>query len=345
MVFVVWHCIILFNCLHSLIRSPLFLVRLAIRNKKESTDSGGFGRFNSTNPTESNLIQHYSNNLLQYHQLDSYSVLYFSTILTHTLCPFLSLSSLPLPSLMLSRRVGVSSPLNGLGSQRLPKSFFQNQFQNQFQFLAQSQSQSQSQSNRTRTIHTHHHHTTQQQIRQATTSPSISTSSPTDPMLSRLTNRLAPGSATAAASASASVAANLARVNARQTPTVATPSSVSPVTSKPSGAKFSTSLAPPELPAPFQPPRYQLTPSPAPNHPLPESNQNVDAYFGMNVFDRRTMKKYLSTVENDKFHNAIANHKPIDFSTADAIANALLRWATERGATHYCHWFQVRSER
>lgn len=60
----------------------------------------------------------------------------------------------------------------------------------------------------------------------------------------------------------------------------------------------------------------------------------------MNVFDRRTMKKYLSQSENDKFHTALASNKPIDFGTADAVANALLRWATERGATHFTHWFQ-----
>lgn len=95
------------------------------------------------------------------------------------------------------------------------------------------------------------------------------------------------------------------------------------------------------MPAPFLPPRHQLTPPVAPNQPLAESNLNVDAYFGTNVFDRRTMKKYLSNNENDKFHTALANNKPIDFSTADAIANALLRWATERGATHFTHWFQV----
>jgi hypothetical protein len=80
----------------------------------------------------------------------------------------------------------------------------------------------------------------------------------------------------------------------------------------------------------------------APDVPLPESNQSVDSYFGSHVFDRRTMKRYLSNVENERFHAALAAHRPIDFATADAIANALLRWATERGATHYTHWFQVR---
>jgi glutamine synthetase len=67
----------------------------------------------------------------------------------------------------------------------------------------------------------------------------------------------------------------------------------------------------------------------------------VDSYFGSMVFDRRTMKRYLSNSENNRFLDALNAGKSIDFSTADAIANALLRWATERGATHYTHWFQV----
>ena len=83
----------------------------------------------------------------------------------------------------------------------------------------------------------------------------------------------------------------------------------------------------------------------SPSTPLAESNASVDSYFGSNVFDRRTMKKYLSTFENDKFHAAIEKNKSIDFATADAIAHAMLRWATERGATHYTHWFQVREKR
>lgn len=52
------------------------------------------------------------------------------------------------------------------------------------------------------------------------------------------------------------------------------------------------------------------------------------------------MKKYLSPTEYTHFLQALAHHQPIPFPTADAIAQGLLRWATERGATHYTHWFQ-----
>jgi hypothetical protein len=145
-------------------------------------------------------------------------------------------------------------------------------------------------------------------------------------------------SAARSGASSAAAAATSAAMRSKATSS-GTSSAVSATAGRPC-ASYSTSVSPPILPAPFLPPRHQLQVNPPANSPLPESNLNVDAYYGMNVFDRRTMKKYLSNSENDKFHAALTAGKPIDFATADAIANALLRWATERGATHFTHWFQ-----
>jgi len=93
---------------------------------------------------------------------------------------------------------------------------------------------------------------------------------------------------------------------------------------------------------PFQPPPRltpdrDLTTSGSTNS---SGRSGVEAYFGCDVFDRRTMKKFLSSVEFDKFSSAVREGKGIDFATADAIAQALMRWATERGASHFTHWFQ-----
>ena len=82
--------------------------------------------------------------------------------------------------------------------------------------------------------------------------------------------------------------------------------------------------------------KYPSLPSP-PTHtngPMP------DAYFGSNVFDRRRVKQFLTPNDYAQYLDCITNHKPIDAGTADSIAAALLRWATERGATHFTHWFQ-----
>ena len=82
--------------------------------------------------------------------------------------------------------------------------------------------------------------------------------------------------------------------------------------------------------------KYPTPPSTAThsNGPLP------DAYFGSMVFDRKTVKRYLTPNDYARYVHCITDHKPIDAATADSIAAALLRWATERGATHFTHWFQ-----
>lgn len=41
-----------------------------------------------------------------------------------------------------------------------------------------------------------------------------------------------------------------------------------------------------------------------------------------------------------RWKNAVRNEAPLDRETADAIAHAMKEWAIEKGATHYCHWFQ-----
>jgi len=120
----------------------------------------------------------------------------------------------------------------------------------------------------------------------------------------------------------------------------ATAASRAPLRALSSASSAAASVSPAASAAAASLPLHPVQASVAPNAPLVETNQSVDSYFGTNVFDRRTMKRYLSANENERFHAALAAHRPIDFATADAIANALLRWATERGATHYTHWFQ-----
>lgn len=62
-------------------------------------------------------------------------------------------------------------------------------------------------------------------------------------------------------------------------------------------------------------------------------------YFGSNVFNRTKMYKYLSEKAFSKMIDVIDNGAQLDRATADAIAEAMRRWATELGATHYTHWF------
>jgi glutamine synthetase len=76
-----------------------------------------------------------------------------------------------------------------------------------------------------------------------------------------------------------------------------------------------------------------------PNHVTPPSDKTSD-YFAINVFDKVKMQKYLSKDAFNHVMDAIDKGTPIDRKKADAVANGMKAWATERGATHYTHWFQ-----
>ncbi len=62
-------------------------------------------------------------------------------------------------------------------------------------------------------------------------------------------------------------------------------------------------------------------------------------YFGKNVFDRNTMKKYLSKDTLKLVFNAIDKGEPLNRDVASHVAAGMRMWAMEMGATHYTHWF------
>ncbi|MDI9490419.1 MAG: glutamine synthetase type III [Clostridiaceae bacterium] len=62
--------------------------------------------------------------------------------------------------------------------------------------------------------------------------------------------------------------------------------------------------------------------------------------FGEKLFGRSVMKDRLPKPVYYAWEKAIFQNQPIDREVADAIAHAMKVWAMERGATHFCHWFQ-----
>ena len=62
-------------------------------------------------------------------------------------------------------------------------------------------------------------------------------------------------------------------------------------------------------------------------------------YFGINTFDLKTMQRYLPAEAWEHVREAIETGNKINRKTADQIAMGMKAWATERGATHYTHWF------
>jgi glutamine synthetase len=62
-------------------------------------------------------------------------------------------------------------------------------------------------------------------------------------------------------------------------------------------------------------------------------------YYGVNVFNREKMRKYLSKETYKVVVGAIDNGKPLDREIANHVAAGMKMWAMEVGATHYTHWF------
>lgn len=62
--------------------------------------------------------------------------------------------------------------------------------------------------------------------------------------------------------------------------------------------------------------------------------------FGSNTFNLRAMKSRLSDVTYEKLKETMGGHSKLDPSIAHEVARAAKEWAIEKGATHFCHWFQ-----
>ena len=66
----------------------------------------------------------------------------------------------------------------------------------------------------------------------------------------------------------------------------------------------------------------------------------LEEVFGENAFDERVQKKRLSQDVFQALQNTIKSGVELDAKIADSVAQAMMEWALEKGATHYCHWFQ-----
>ena len=62
--------------------------------------------------------------------------------------------------------------------------------------------------------------------------------------------------------------------------------------------------------------------------------------FNADVFTEDVMKARLPEEIFKEYKNSIETFTPIKKDVADAIALEMKRWAMEKGATHYTHWFQ-----
>ena len=67
---------------------------------------------------------------------------------------------------------------------------------------------------------------------------------------------------------------------------------------------------------------------------------NVEQIFGENVFTLATMKARLPESVFNEVKHVMEQGGELSLATADVIAKEMKKWAVEKGATHYSHWFQ-----
>jgi glutamine synthetase len=67
---------------------------------------------------------------------------------------------------------------------------------------------------------------------------------------------------------------------------------------------------------------------------------NIEKIFGENTFGLAEMKARLPKPVYRAIQATMETGSTLDPDLADAVAIAMKEWATERGATHFTHWFQ-----
>ena len=67
---------------------------------------------------------------------------------------------------------------------------------------------------------------------------------------------------------------------------------------------------------------------------------NVPDMFGSMAFNDAAMKSKLPKDVYMKLKETIDSGVALDPTVADVVANAMMDWAMEKGATHFSHWFQ-----
>ncbi len=71
-----------------------------------------------------------------------------------------------------------------------------------------------------------------------------------------------------------------------------------------------------------------------------EKEMPISKYFGEDIFSTKVMQQKLPKDTYKRIIEIINEGRKLDADTANSIAHAIKEWAIDKGATHYCHWFQ-----
>ncbi len=71
-----------------------------------------------------------------------------------------------------------------------------------------------------------------------------------------------------------------------------------------------------------------------------EKEMQISKYYGEDTFSAKVMQQKLPKDVYKRVLEIIQERRKMDTDTANSVAHAMKEWAIDKGATHYCHWFQ-----
>lgn len=72
--------------------------------------------------------------------------------------------------------------------------------------------------------------------------------------------------------------------------------------------------------------------------------RKVSELFGENIFSLTALKEHVSESIYDRVKGVVLRQEKIDLETAAYVAQAIIKWAMQKGVTHYTHWFHPLTE-
>jgi glutamine synthetase len=75
------------------------------------------------------------------------------------------------------------------------------------------------------------------------------------------------------------------------------------------------------------------------DHQAQPEGRRISDIFGESVFSLLTLKENLTESTYDNIKGVILRQQQMDSETAEHIAQAIIKWAMDKGVTHYTHWF------
>jgi glutamine synthetase len=67
--------------------------------------------------------------------------------------------------------------------------------------------------------------------------------------------------------------------------------------------------------------------------------RRISEIFGENIFSLNNLKEYVTESAYDEIKGVILKQQKMELSIAEHIVEALIKWALDKGVTHYTHWF------